>query len=159
MKGQFFQAFVIGIVVVAVAVGVILFMQRGAHMELNGAMSVAVHATDENTSLAVFTLNITNPADYGFEVSNITVTLETSKGEFPTTTIGKADAERLAAAMPEFGPFHQTLYTKYEIPPHSTGTYTVLAQYSAPEKILNDRKRFVLRIQEINGKVAEFDER
>jgi hypothetical protein len=159
VKNQFLQAFIIGLVAVAVAVGVILFMQRGAHMELTGSMKVAVHETDPNTSLAIFTLHLNNPADYGFEVSNITVTLVTDKGEFPTTTVGKADTERLAASMPDFGAVHPALYTHYVIPARSSGDYTVLAQYSAPEKVLNDRKRFTVQIQEINGKVADFAEK
>ena len=159
MREQFVSAFTIGLIAVAVVVAVVLYMQRGAHMELTGPMTVSVHGTDENTALAMINLHITNPADYGFQVANVTVTLETNAGEFSTTTIGRVDAKRLADAMPEFGPFHPTLYTKYTIPPHSTGDYTVLAQYSAPERILNDRKRFVVRVQEINGKVAEFDEK
>jgi len=159
VREQFVQAFIIGLLVVAIAVGVILFMQRGAHMELTGEMTVKVHATDANTALAIFNLHLTNPADYGFQVSNVTVTLETDKGEFPTTTIGRADTQNLADAMPELGPFHPTLYTRYTIPPHSTGDYTLLAQYNAPEKFLNDRKRFVVRVEETNGKEAEFDEK
>jgi hypothetical protein len=159
VREQFVSAFTIGLVAVAAVVAVVLYMQRGAHMELTGPMTVSVHGTDANTALATINIHLTNPADYGFQVANVTVTLETNAGEFPTTTIGRVDAQRLADAMPEFGPFHPTLYTKYTIPPHSTGDYTVLAQYSAPERILNDRKRFVVRVQEINGKVAEFDEK
>ena len=96
MKDQFASALVIGLLVVAVAVGAVLFMQRGAHVDLTGPMTVRVLPTDEHTSLAVFALHITNPAAYDFEVANVTVTLETDKGEYPTTTIGKADAKRLA---------------------------------------------------------------
>jgi hypothetical protein len=125
VREQFLSAFAIGLVAVAVVVAGIMYMQRGAHMELTGAMTVRVHGTDDNTALALIDLHINNPADYGFEL----------------------------------GPFHPTLYTKYVIPAHSTGDYTLLAQYSAPERILNDRKRFVVRIDEINGKAAEFSEK
>jgi hypothetical protein len=159
MREQFVSAFTIGLIVVAIAVGAILYMQRGAHMELTGPLSVRIVPTDANTALAVCNLRIDNPSDYGFEVSNVTVTLETKSGEFPTTIVGRVDAQRLFDAMPEAGPFHPTLYTKAIIPPHSTADYTLLAQYSAPERILQDRKRFVVRIQEINGKVAEFSEK
>ena len=159
MREQFLTAFAIGLAAVAVVVAGIMYMQRGAHMELTGVMTVRVHATDENTALALIDVHIANPADYGFEVGNVTVTLETKSGEFPTTIISRVDAQRLAEAMPELGPFHPTLYTKYIIPAHSTGNYTLLAQYSAPERILNDRKRFVVRIQEINGKTAELSEK
>ena len=159
MREQFLTAFAIGLAAVAVVVAGIMYMQRGAHMELTGVMTVRVHATDENTALALIDVHIANPADYGFEVGNVTVTLETKSGEFPTTIISRVDAQRLAGAMPELGPFHPTLYTKYIIPAHSTGNYTLLAQYSAPERILNDRKRFVVRVKEINGKTAEFSEK
>ncbi len=159
MKEQFTSALAIGLAVVAVAVGVILFMQRGAHVDLTGPMTVHTVETDPNTSLAVIEMHVDNPADYAFEVANITVTLETAKGEFPTTTIGKVDAKRLADAMPDAGPFHPTLYTKAVLPAHSAGDYTLLAQYSAPKKILDDRKQFKVSIQEINGKTAEFSEK
>lgn len=159
MKQQFLSAFAIGLVAVAVVVAGIMYLQRGAHMELTGAMTVRVHGTDENTALAVIELHLTNPAEYGFQVNNVTVTLETNAGEFPTTIISRVDAKRLADAMPEFGPFHPTLYTKYVIPAHTAGDYTVLAQYNAPERILNDRKRFVVRVEEINGKTTEFSEK
>ena len=159
MKEQFGAALIIGLLVVAVAVGGILFMQRGAHMELTGTMAIRILPTDPNTALAVINMRISNPSDYGFEVGNITVTLETAAGEFPTSTVGRVDATRLFDSMPDAGPFHPTLYTKAIIPAHSKGDYTLLAQYSAPERILADRKRFVVRIQEINGKVAEFSEK
>lgn len=159
MREQFVSAFTIGIAVVAVAVGVVFFMQRGAHMELTGPMTVRTHATDENTALAIINLHITNPADYGFEVSDVSATLETKAGDSNTRIVSKVDAKKFFDAMPELGPFHPTLYTKYVIPPHSTGDYTLLAQYSLPERMLTDRQRFVVRIQEINGKVAELSER
>ena len=159
MRQQFLSAFTIGLVAVAVVVAGIMYMQRGAHVELTGAMTVRIHGTDDNTALALIDLHIANPADYGFQVNNVTVTLETTNGEFPTGIVSGIDSKRLADAMPELGPFHATLYTKYVIPAHSTGDYTLLAQYSAPERILKDRKRFVVRVDEINGKTAEFSEK
>jgi hypothetical protein len=159
VREQFVSALTIGVAVVVVAVGVILFMQRGAHMELTGPMTVRVHATDENTALALIDLHLTNPADYGFQVADVTATLETKAGESTTRIVSKVDATSLFKAMPELGPFHPTLFTKYTIPPRSTGDYTLLAQYSLPEKMLTDRQRFVVKIQEVNGKVAELVER
>jgi hypothetical protein len=156
MKEQFVSAFGIGLIAVAAAVGGILYMQRGAHMELTGVMTVRTIATDENTALAVVNLRIANPSDYAFEFHNATVTLETKAGEFPRDIVSRVDAQRLFDAMPDAGPFHPTLYTNAIIPAHSASDYTLLAQFNAPEKMLQDRKRFVVRIQEINGKVAEF---
>ena len=159
MREQFASAFAIGLIAVAVTAGGILFMQRGAHMDLTRPMSVRPLATGDNTALALIDLRIANPSDYGFEVKNVTVTLETKAGEFPRPIVSHVDAQRLFDAMPDAGPFHPTLYTKYVIPAHSKGDYTVVAQYSAPEKMLQDRKRFVVEIEEINGKVARFSDR
>ena len=159
MKDQFFSAFAIGLAVIAVAVGAVLYMQRGAHLDLTGPVSVRIHPTDDNTSLAILNLHLTNPADYGFQIMNVTVTLETKNGEFPTTIISRVDAQKLAEAIPEVGPFHPTLYTKYTIPPHSTSDYTLFAQYSAPAKILEDRKRFLVTIDEIDGKSVQLSEK
>ena len=159
MREQFVSAFVIGLVVVAIAVAGIMYMQRGAHMELTGPMTVRTVATDPNTSLALINLHITNPSDYGFQVNNVTVTLENDRGEFPTNIVSRVDAQRLFDSMPDWGPFHPTLYYKYNIPPRSTADYTIAAQFSAPESMLKERKRFVVTIQEVGGKEAVFSEK
>lgn len=159
MRQQFLSAFAIGLLIIAIAVGVVVYMQRGAHMELTGPMTVRIHPTDPNTALAIINLHVTNPSDYGFQVSNVTVTLQNKDGDFPTTVISRSDYQKLAETMPEFGPFHPTLFYKYVIPAHSASDYTVIAQFSAPEQILNQRKRFTVQVQEVNGKIAEFSEK
>ena len=159
MKDQFVKALLAGLVVVALAVGGILFMQRGAHMDLTGPMTVRVHPTDKDTALAILNLHLTNPASYGFQVSDVEVTLETKAGDSTTRIVSRMDAKRLMESMPELGPFYPTLYTKYVVPPHSTGDYTLLAQFSFPENMLNDRQRFVVKIHEVDGKVAEIREK
>jgi hypothetical protein len=159
VKDQFVSAFTIGLAVVAVAVGAIMYMQRGAHLDLTGPVSVRIHPTDDNTALAILNLHLTNPSDYGFEVMNVTVTLQTKAGDFPTTIVSRVDAKKLADAIPEAGPFFPTLYTKYVIPAHSTSDYTLFAQYSAPERILADRKRFLVTIDEIDGKSVTLSEK
>jgi hypothetical protein len=159
IREEFVSAFAIGLVLVAIAVGVILYMQRGAHMDLTGAMSVRILPTSDNDALALVNLHLTNPSDYPFEVRNVTVILETKAGEFPREVVSRSDMQRLFETTPEAGPAHPTLFLKATIPPNSTGDYTVAAQYSAPERILKDRKRFVVRIEEIDGKTVEFAEK
>lgn len=159
MKDQFVKALLAGLVVVALAVGGILFMQRGAHMDLTGSMTVRIHATDKDTALAILNLHLTNPASHGYQVSDVEVALETKAGDATTRIVSKTDAKRLVDAMPELGPFYPTLYTKYVVPPHSTGDYTLLAQFSFPENMLNDRQRFVVKIHEVDGTVAEIREK
>ena len=103
MREQFVSAFAIGLIAVAVAVGAILYMQRGAHMELTGPMTVRTVATEEQTALALINLHITNPSSLRFEAHNVTVTLETKSGEFPDETVSRVDSQRMFDSMPENG--------------------------------------------------------
>jgi hypothetical protein len=159
IREEFAGAFGIGLVAVAIAVGAVLFMQRGAHMDLTGPMSIRILPTSDNDALALANLRITNPSDYPFEVRNVTVILETKAGEFPREIISRSDTQRLFETTPEAGPPHPTLYAKATIAPHTTTEYTIAAQFNAPERILKDRKRFVVKIEEIDGKIAEFSEK
>ena len=159
MREQFASAFAIGLIAVAVVVGGVLFMQRGARMDLTGPMSIRTVSTGENDALAVANLHLTNPSDYPFVVRNVTVILETKAGDQEQEIVSRSDAQRLFAAMPEAGPYHTVLYTKASIPPRSTADYTVLVQFSMPERMLKDRQCFVVRIVEIDGKTIDFPER
>ena len=159
MKNSFAKAFAIGLATVVVVVGAVLFMQRGAHLDLPGYMRVRTIATSENESLALVDLHLTNPSDYAFEVRNVTVTLETTHGDATQTIVSRIDALRLFDSMPHAGPFHPTLYTNFPIPPHTTADYTIAASFSMPEYMLKDRQRFVVKIEEVNGKVVELRER
>jgi len=159
VKENFGKAFGIGLAAVAVVVGAVLFLQRGAHVELPGTMRVRTVGTGEHESLVLADLHLTNPSDYTFEIKNVTVILENKDGQFPHEIVSKSDAQRLFDSLPDAGPFHAPLYTKATIPPHTTGDYTVAAPFSAPERILKDRKRFIVRIEETNGTAIDFSEK
>jgi hypothetical protein len=160
MREDFVAAFAIGLVVIAGAVGAVMYMNRGSHVDLPGEIvGIRTLATGDNDALAIVNLHVTNPSDYGFMIRNVTVTLEKKSGEqFPRDIIARSDAQRLFEAMPEGGPYHAPLYTEAVIPPHTTADYTLAAQFSAPEKILQDRKRFLVEIDGVNGKSFEFPE-
>jgi hypothetical protein len=156
MNSNFAKAFAIGLGAVLVAVAIILFMQRGAHMDLPGELKVRTLSTSKDESLALLDLHISNPSDYTFTVHNIAVTLETKSGDASGTVVARSDAERLFASMPDAGPFHPTLYTDAPITAHTTADYTLAVPFSMPEGMLKDRKRMVVRIDEINGKSFEY---
>ena len=59
--------FGIGVVAIAIAVSAVFYMQRGAHIELKGAvLKVRTAAMDENSSVAVVDFRFANPEVYGF---------------------------------------------------------------------------------------------
>jgi len=160
MREQFVSAFTIGLIAVAVAVGAIVFFNRGSHMDLPGQMArIRTVSTGDNDALALIDLRIANPSNYPFVVRNVTVTLEKKSGEqFPREIISRADTQRMFDALPDSGPYHPPLYTNAVVAPGATAVYTLAAQFSAPERMLQERKRFVVQIDEIDGKSFEFSE-
>jgi hypothetical protein len=160
MREQFASALAIGLIVVAVTVGAILYMQRGAHMDLPGQMArIRIVSTGDNDALALIDLRLTNPSDYAITVRNVTVILEKKSGEqFPREIIARSDSQRLFESLPDSGPYHAPLFTEATVPPATTAVYTLAAQFNAPERLLQDRKRFIVRIEELGGKTFEFSE-
>ena len=77
MQKNFVVAFAIGIGLIAVIVGGVLFMQRGARVGLAGSiLKVRTAPLDENSSVAVIDFRFRNPGDVRFVVRTVTVVLE-----------------------------------------------------------------------------------
>ena len=73
--------FAIGIVVVAIAVSGVVYMQRGGHVGLSGnILKVRTAPLDEQSAAVVIDFRITNPSDYPFQVRGVTVVLENQSG-------------------------------------------------------------------------------
>lgn len=162
MSKNFAIAFGIGILCIAVALGAILYMQRGAHMELPGRiLKVRTAPLDENSSAVVLDFRVTNPSDVLFVVRTVTVLLEDKAGNrFAGATASDVDAQRLMEGIPLLGQkFNDTLMTKQRIEPHSSIDRMVAARFEAPEAKLGERKRFLIQVEEIDGKVFEVGEK
>ena len=162
MKNSFAITFSIGLAVIAVAVAGIMYMQRGAHMDLLGKiLKVRTVATDEENSVAVVDFQVTNPSDYPFMVREVSLILESPDGsQSPGIVSSEVDAQRFFEGMPVLGPkAGKSLIGRESVPARSTTAHIVLAQFRAPESKLQERKRFLVRIEEIDGKVYEFSEK
>jgi hypothetical protein len=154
-------AFAIGIVVIAVAVGSILYMQRGAHLTLPGkVLKVRTAPLDENSSIAVVDFRVTNPSDYNFMAKSVTVVLEDASGnQTDGQTSSEMDAQRLFAGLPLLGEkYNESLKERDKVPPHGTFDRMVAARFEVPESKLAARKRFVVRVEEVDGMISEFAE-
>ena len=67
--------------VIAIGLGAMFYMQRGAHVELKGSvLKVRTAALDENSSLAVIDFRFVNPSDVPFVVRTVDVTMEGKDG-------------------------------------------------------------------------------
>ena len=162
MSKNFLTAFLVGLAVVAIAVTAILVMNRGARIGLTGKiMKVRTAPLDENSSVAVLDFRITNPASVAFVVRTVTVVLDDPDGqEYQGATVSEIDAKRLFEGLPLLGQkFNETLLMRDKIPSGATQDRMVAARFEAPESRLDGRKRFLLRIEDVDGPVTELSEK
>ncbi|MBZ5727526.1 MAG: hypothetical protein LAP87_21330 [Acidobacteriia bacterium] len=162
MSRDFAKAFGIGLAVIAVAVGGILYMQRGAHTELQGSiLKVRTAPLDERNSVVALDFRVTNTGSYPFMVRTVSVIMEDKDGaQYQGAVSSEVDAQRLFAGVPLLGPkYNTTLLMRERIAPHATADRMVAATFNAPESRLQGRKRFILRIEEMDGPVFDYPEK
>ena len=162
MQKNFLVAFGIGLAIIALAVGGIFFMQRGDRMQLPGKiLKVRTAALDDDSSVAVIDFRITNPSDILFEVRTVTVEMEDNQGKsYMGQSISEMDAKRLFEGLPVLGTkFNTSLLMKDRLGSHGSADRMIAARFQAPVALLDGRKRFVVRIEEVDGKSFEYAER
>ena len=162
MQKSFAIAFGIGLAVIALAVGGIFFMQRGDRMELPGKiLKVRTAPLDEDSSIAVIDFRITNPSNILFEVRTVTVELEDNQGRsYLGQSVSEMDAKRLFEGLPVLGQkFNTTLLMRERLGSHGSADRMIAARFQAPMALLDGRKRFIVRIEEVDGKSFEYPER
>ncbi len=162
MKDRFPAAFAIGVVLVAVAVAASLLMQRGARIGLTGSiLKVRTTQLSDNSSVAVLDFRFANPSKLPFVVRTVTVVLEDKDGnQYDGQTISEVDARRLFDAIPLLGQkYNTTLLIRDKIPANGTEDRMVAARFEAPESKLESRKRFLIRIEDVDGPITEISER
>jgi hypothetical protein len=70
------------------------------------------------------------------------------------------DAKRLFEFMPLLGQkFNETLVTNTKIPAHTSEDRMVAARFEAPEARLEQRKRLLVRVEDVDGPISEISEK
>jgi hypothetical protein len=162
MSKNFLIALGIGVVCVAIAVMWVVHMQRGAYIDLPGkVLKVRTAPLDEASAVAVVDFRVTNPADYPFVIRKVTMAMEDSAGnESEGQTVSEVDARQLFQVIPLLGQkFNDTLLMRDSIPPHNSWDRMVAARFEVPESKLEARKRLVVRIEEVDGKVFDLSDK
>ena len=162
MRSNFLAAFGIGLAIIALAVGGIFLMQRGDRMELPGKiLKVRTAPLDEESSIAVIDFRITNPSNILFEVRTVTVEMDDNQGRsYLGQPVSEVDAIRLFEGLPVLGQkFNPTLIMRERLGSHGSADRMIAARFQAPMALLDGRKRFVVRIEEVDGKSFEYAER
>lgn len=158
MRKNFLIALGIGVACIAIAVAGILYMQRGAHLELPGKfLKVRTAPLDEQSSVAVIDFRIGNPSDYPAVVRTVTVFAEQKDGSrLEGKTISDVDARRVFDGLPLLGQkYNASLVMRDRIPAHATWDRMIAARFEIPDEQLQKRNRLLISIEEIDGKVFE----
>jgi hypothetical protein len=137
-------------------------MQRGAYIDLPGkVLKVRTAPLDEASAVAAIDFRISNPADYPFVVRKVSVAMEDSAGnESESQTVSEVDARQLFQVIPLLGQkFNDTLLMRDSVPPHNSWDRMVAARFEVPESKIEARKRLVVRIEEVDGKVFDLSEK
>lgn len=151
----------LGLVVVALGIGGMFYMQRGAHIELKGAiLKVRTLATDENSSLAAIDFRFVNPANYPFVVKEIVVTIEDKDGKtVESSPVSELDARRIFQYYPAMGQkYNDSLLMHDRIKAHETMDRMTVARFEVPEAVLQSRRKLTVRIVDVDGPESELTE-
>jgi hypothetical protein len=162
MSKSFLHAFLIGIALIAVAVAALLFMNRGSRVGLDGRiLKVRTASLDENNSVAVLDFRFRNPSHVPFWVRSVTVLMEDKDGtQYQGVTVSEVDARRLFAAKPLLGEkYNDTLVLRDQVAPGVSEDRMVAATFNAPEARIDGRKRFLIRIEDVDGPITEISEK
>jgi hypothetical protein len=124
-----------GLIVVICAVAGVLYMQRGAVIELKGSiLKVRTMGMDDGSSLAVTDFRFVNPSSYPFVVQEVIVSIQDKTGKtIEGSTVSELDARRLFENYPILGPkYNDTLFVRNKIPSHQSWDRMIVA-FEIPE--------------------------
>jgi len=152
----------VGLAVVALVVLIALWKNKGAHVRLDGSiLKVRTIATDENNSIAVLDIRLSNPADVPFVVKELEFTVEDAKGNpVAGTTIAQMDLDHVLEYNKLIGPrYTPVLLARSKISGGLPVDRTVAASFPISEAALEARRNFRLKIIDVDGPVVELVER
>ena len=150
-----------GIVVVGAAVAWLVYHQRGAHLELKGSiLKVRTLAMDDNSSVAIVDFRFVNVADYRWVVRTVDVSLIDARGDTVLgSTVSDVDAAHLFEYFPLLGQkYNDSLLPRARLEPHQNLDRMIAAKFEIPEAQLQARKSLRIRVEDVDGAVAEIVE-
>jgi len=155
-------ALVGGLLVVAAGSGGVFYMQRGAHVELKGGvLKVRTQAMDEKSSVAVIDFRFVNPSNYPFMVKEVTVSIVDKDGKtLEGQPVSELDARRLFQYHPQLGQkYNDSLMMRDKIMGRQSMDRMIATRFEETEATIEGRKKLTVRIVDVDGPVAELQEK
>jgi hypothetical protein len=153
--------FGIGLAIVAVMIGLLLWTTRGSHIRLEGKIQkVRLLATDEKSAVVVVDFRFVNPADYPFVVRTVQVFAEMPNGErIEGMSVSDVDAKRMFDYYAELGPkYNESLMVRDKVAPGASLDRMVASRFEIPQPRIEQRRRIVVRVEDVDGAFSELIE-
>ena len=151
----------IGLLIVLVAVAVILFLNRGAHVELKGAVQkVRIQGMADKSCVVIVDFRFVNPSDYPFVVRDANLLLEDIDGNIlKGMAVAAGDAAKLFDYYPLLGQqFNEVLVVRDRVEPKESLDRMIAARFEVPDSTADLRRRLIIRIEDVDGGVSEITE-
>ena len=157
MNRQSAVAIAIGLVIVAVAVGVILQTTRKNRVELTGSvLRVRSHSIDPENTVVFADIRVTNPSTQQFVVKQVDVYMDDVQGD----TFSESDAQRLFTYYPVLGKKdNPNLMIRQKINPGETIDRMVTVRFPGPDDKVQGRKSFRIVVTDADGAKTEIAEK
>jgi hypothetical protein len=161
MGQRFWVFFLVGLAVVGAAIFGAFYSNRGSHVQLAGSILKVRTYPDGNGTLVFADFRVINPSSLPFVVSSVQMSMETADGEVAmATALSKSDADKIVKYYKLIGPkYNDVLSIQDKLPPVSTVDRMAAGRFNFPAKFLESRKTLRLRIEEVDGVVAEITEK
>ena len=115
---------------------------------------------DGDGTIVFADFRVTNTAAIPFVVNGVQMSMETSEGEVANAVVfSKSEVEQATKYLKLLGPkYNEVLSIKDKLPAVETSDRMVAGRFNFPPKFLQQRKTLRLRIDELDGIVAEITE-
>ncbi len=150
-------AFAGGLLVVAVILGIVVYVKDSSRLVPGGSIvKVRTQAIDEQNSLAVLEVRLANNSDQAMVVRQLEVTLLTKDGhELPGSIVSAADTKNIFKYYPALGEqYNEPLIVRDRVAPHETMDRMLAVRFETPESDLRERKRITVNLEDVSGATA-----
>lgn len=160
MPKQLMIAVGLGLAIALAIGGGALWVNRGAHLELEGGIQkVRVQGLDDAAAVIV-DLRMVNPSGVPLVVREVAMILTDAEGrQLEGQVVAEADAKRFLDYYVALGPkYNDTLKVRERIGAGQTVDRMVAARFEIPEAKVQARKGLRIRVEDVDGAVSELKE-
>jgi len=161
VRKQLLPFVAVGMVIAALMVAFTLFVQRGAHIELEGSIQkVRTLSVEAASTIVVLDFRFVNGSNYPFVVRDVAVSLEDRQGDLiEGAVVSEVDAQRLFQYYPVLGQkYNPSLLARTRIQPRQSMDRMLAVRFEISEKAVQQRKGLTIRVEDVDGPVSEIRE-